>query len=486
MNARPPRSDPAPQPRARIVATVGPASRSPDRLAALLEAGVSVFRLNLSHGALEEHAAVIRALRAVAAERGRAPAVLADLQGPKIRTGRTANDAPVTVAAGTAIELFAGAGPCDDRHIAISYPPLFREIRPGQALLINDGAIRLRVTECDPDRRRGRAEALASGVYSSRKGVNLPGARLSISALTAKDRRDLDGLLGSGVDFVALSFVRTAADLRPLRRRLAREKAPPALIAKIETPEAVADIAAILEDCDGIMVARGDLGVEVEPERVPLIQKDLIAAANRRGQTAIVATQMLESMVQSPRPTRAEASDVANAILDGADAVMLSAETSVGRFPVEAARMMAAIDARVAQSPLADRGPRDLRLEPHRPYHALCEAAAWASRDLGGAPIVVFTRSGATAQYLSHLRPPAPIWAFTPEPRAERRLALAWNVRTFPIAFSARVETLLAAADRRLLAAGLARRGAPVVVISGTSPVSGMNDSIRLRRIGGR
>ncbi len=486
MNTARGRSTPETFPRARIVATIGPASRAPDRLAALLDAGVSVFRLNLSHGDIGEHAEVIRALRAVAAKRGRESAVLADLQGPKIRTGRTASDAPVTLEGGTTVELTAGAGPCDARRIAIAYPPLFREIRPGQLLLINDGAIRLRVIECDPARRRGRAETLNTGIYSSRKGVNLPGARLSIPALTAKDRRDLDALLGLGPDFVALSFVRTAADLVPLRRRLAREKTPPALIAKIETPEAVADIAAILEACDGIMVARGDLGVEVEPENVPLIQKDLIAAANRRAKTAIVATQMLESMVQSPRPTRAEASDVANAILDGADAVMLSAETSVGRFPVEAARMMAAIDARVARSPLADRGPRDLRLEPHRPYHALCEAAAWASRDLGGAPIAVFTLSGATALYLSHLRPNAPIWAFTPAPRVERRLALAWNTRTFPTAFSERVEPLLSAADRRLLAAGLARRGDPLVVVGGTTPVSGMSDSVRLRRIGGR
>lgn len=470
-------------PRTRIVATLGPASRDSAVLRGLLEAGASVFRFNFSHGAVEGHAAALAALRAAAG--GQAVATLADLQGPKIRTGRTPNDESVTLEAGSEIDLIAGAGPCDSRTVSISYANLFREIRVGQTLLIHDGAIRLRVTATDPARGRGRAKVLNSGSYSSRKGVNLPGARLRIPALTAKDRRDLEFILANGFDYVALSFVRSAADLAPLRRRLARAPDAPRIIAKIETPEAVADIEAILDGCDGIMVARGDLGVEVEPERVPMIQKALIAAANRRGKTVIVATQMLESMIAAPRPTRAEASDVANAILDGTDAVMLSGETSVGRHPVAAVQMMAAIDAQVANAERADWEMLDLCLPEKRLFHSLCESAVWASRDLGHAPIVVFTLSGDTALYLSKLRPAAPIWAFTPDPRAARRLALAWHTRTFPAPRVRNEETLAAVAKRRLRTEGLTRRGATLVVLGGITPTPGQSNTLRIVRVDG-
>ncbi|MGQ9663134.1 MAG: pyruvate kinase, partial [Kiritimatiellia bacterium] len=442
-------------PRTRIVATIGPATRERGKICDMIAAGASVFRINLSHGTRQEHEQTFRAVRAVARAMGSQPAILLDLQGPRIRTGATLGDAPVHVVGGTVVELMAGAGPCDERRITISYSRLFHEIRSGQIILINDGLIRLELLDVDAGRRRGRAKVLSGGWYTSRKGVNLPGARLTIPALSAKDKRDLRALLPLEPDFVALSFVRSAADLRLLQRWLAREKEPARVIAKIETPEAVEDIEAILGACDGIMVARGDLGVEVEPENVPMIQKDLIAAANRAGRIVIVATQMLESMVHAPRPTRAEASDVANAILDGADAVMLSAETSIGEYPVEAIRMMAAIDWRVSQWPQMDGGFRDLRPQPHRPFHALCEAAVWASRDLGHAPIVVFTISGDTALYLSKLRPPAPIWAFTPEPRTERRLSIAWNTRAFPIAFERNVGRLRESAQKLLLRSGL-------------------------------
>lgn len=468
-------------PRTRFVATIGPSSRSTAVLRGLLDAGVSVFRINFSHGTLDEHATALGRLRSVAGPRG--AAVLADLQGPKIRTGRTDGDAPVTLQTGATIELLAGPGPCDERRVSIAYSTLFEEIQPGQIILINDGAIRLRVIETDAKRGRGIAEVLHGGVYASRKGVNIPGARLRIPALTAKDRRDLKFILAQRFDYVALSFVRTAADLVGLRQRLQSASIRPRVIAKIETPEAVEDIEAILETCDGIMVARGDLGVEVEPERVPTIQKDLIAAANRRGRTVIVATQMLESMIQSPRPTRAEASDVANAILDGADALMLSGETSIGKFPVEAARMMAAIDARVAESPWSDPGMRDLRLPDHRPFHALCEAAVWASRDLGHAPIVVFTLSGDTAHYLSKLRPRAPIFAFTPDPCTARRLALTWQTRVFATGRVRRADTLTARARRQLREAGLVSAGGVVVVVGGTLPISGLSDSLRIVQV---
>jgi pyruvate kinase len=446
---------------------------------------MDVARLNLSHGSHAEHASLVRAVRRASSRAGRPVGVLLDLAGPKIRTG-------VLPPGGRALRrgeevVLAPAGPggrASGSAIPVTYARLARDVGPGRTLLLDDGLLRLTVLAAEGRALRCRVEE--GGRLGDHKGINAPGAALSVPSLTSKDRRDLAFGVGLGVDFVALSFVRSAADVRALRRLLrGPEAARPAVVAKLEKPQALDDLDAILEASDAVMVARGDLGVEIPPERVPIVQKEVIERANRARRPVITATQMLESMVEHPRPTRAEASDVANAVLDGTDAVMLSAETASGRFPVDAVRMMA----RIIES--AERAPRPLQRGRSQAgpavarEDALCEAAARLAEETGARLIVAFTRSGFTARLLSKHRPATPVVAFTPAEEVRRRLTLVWGVHPHRLAPSGRLVPLLHRAEARLLEAGLARRGDIVVLVMG-HPIArmGTTNLLKIHRVG--
>jgi pyruvate kinase len=436
-------------------------------------------RLNFSHGSRSEHAESLRLVRRASEIVGRELAVIADLQGPKIRTGALASG-PVRLRDGDEFVLSSRPRAGDGRGVSVSHPALIGEISRGQRVLLADGALELEVL------RVGRGEAVCGVVHGGelgeRKGVNLPGARLSIPSLTRKDRRDLAFALESGADFIAVSFVRDAADMRMARRAAGRGREA-AFIAKIEKPEALENLSEILAESDGVMAARGDLGVEMPLEKVPLAQKEIIERARLFRLPSIVATQMLESMTQSPRPTRAEASDVANAVFDGADALMLSGETAAGRFPVEAAATMDRI-IREAES-----GPR-----PRPPVgraggvslaEAVAEAVTAAAGEIRLRCIAVFTETGRSARLLSQYRPPCPVAAFSPCPRARKRMALLWGVTPRPIREVRDIDELTAAAQARLLAEGLAARGDSVAIVAGTPMgLRGATNLMKLHVIG--
>lgn len=468
----------------KIVATLGPASASREMIARLIRCGVNVFRLNFSHGSHDSHSRNAQLVRDAAKRLGVQIAILADLQGPKIRTGATAGDKTILLKKGTTVTITRRPVLSDATSIHIDYPRLADEIETGQRILLNDGEVALETTAVDRGKGEIRCRVLNAGTYSSHKGVNLPGVALSIPAFTAKDRRDAEFSLSFDPQFIALSFVRSARDLKPLRDLIRRSGTNVRIIAKIEKPEAANHIEEILEVSDGIMVARGDLGVETSVSTVPVEQKRLVAAANRTGKLVIVATQMLESMILHPRPTRAEAADVANAILDGADAVMLSGETAVGSYPAEAVDVMARVAENTESSEYFPRQIVDLFLRKRYPPHALCEAAAWASRDLGHVPVIVFTVSGSTALYLSKIRTSAPIFAFTPDEHVAAALSLCWNTTSFLLGVSTNIVELVAAAEEILLQRHLVKKRDSILVVTGTTPARGATNLLRVKRIG--
>jgi pyruvate kinase len=467
----------------KIIATVGPASSSPATVKKLIQNGVNVFRLNLSHGDRAFHENSIRIIRQEQKKLGTTTAILADLQGPKIRTGVCAGSAAITVRKGATVVVTSRKVPCTAGCISIDYPRLEFELRPGRFIMINDGAIALRVDTVDRARLSARCTVLAGGSYSSHKGVNLPNVNLRIPSLTAKDRRDLAFILKADVNYIGLSFVRSARDVAELRAMVVRKRPGMKIIAKIEKPEAAAAIEEILAVSDGIMVARGDLGVEASPIDVPVMQKDLVAQANAAGKLVIVATQMLESMIERPLPTRAESTDVANAVFDGTDAIMLSGETAVGKFPVQAAGIMAQIAQAAERSGYFPKGILDLCQGERRAACAVCEAAAWAARDLGGAPVCVFTLSGDTALYLSKIRNQSPLFAFSPDTNVVNMLSLAWNVIPIRISFKRHMADLITDAEEELVARRLARKGDTIVIVSGTTPVRGATNFLRVKKI---
>ena len=449
----------------KIVCTLGPATSSADAIEALIKAGMNVARLNFSHGTREEHRATIHRIRKVAHTLGRQVAILQDLCGPKIRLG-VLPEAGVTIERGETVTLTGAPGHGHDA-LLVSYPYLAEDVHPGDPILLSDGLVALTVTGIDGNLVRCRVEM--GGTLTSHKGVNLPGSNLRIPALTDKDRLDLAVGLEEGVDFVALSFVRTEQDLDPALDMLATATHRPMLIAKIEKPEAVTRLDAILERVDGVMVARGDLGVELPIEQVPLIQKKIIRSAVLKAKPVITATQMLRSMVSSPRPTRAEASDVANAILDGTDAVMLSEETAIGQFPVEAVAMLDRI-ARAVE-PVIDaerfliRHPGDsLREVPEAIGHAAC----WLARDVGATTIVASTASGATARLVARFRPAVPVIGLTPSEQVERQLCLSWGVipAQSPQQFDS-TDAMIETAKTWLLDNGMARPGDTFILTAG-------------------
>lgn len=414
--------------RAKIVATLGPASSDAETIRELFHAGVDVFRLNFSHGSVDDHAARMRILRALEAESGRPIGVIADLQGPKLRVGTFAHG-PVVLEKGQAFRLDLDPAPGDSGRVNLPHPEIFAALEPGAELLLDDGRLRLRVEQCDAASASTRV--LVGGRLSERKGVNVPGVVLPISALTPKDLRDLDAALALGADWVALSFVQRPEDIVEARE-LIGDRAR--IIAKLEKPSAIERLGEVIEQADAIMVARGDLGVELPAEQVPAIQKRVVHGCRRLGKPVIVATQMLESMVESPVPTRAEASDVAAAIYEGADAVMLSAESATGKHPLAAVTMMN----RIIEGTEADPQYRQLIDASHTPARAgqsdtaqaICCAMRHAAALLRAAAIVCFTSAGPTSLRAARERPEAPVLSLTPNLAAARRLALVWGVHS--------------------------------------------------------
>ncbi|MBN2356755.1 pyruvate kinase [candidate division KSB1 bacterium] len=470
--------------RTRIVATLGPASRGQKTIERLIQAGADVFRLNFSHGTTAEHRETLAEIKAAAQKTESFPGVLADLQGPKIRTGRTINDRQVTLQAGSLVILTARRQACTDTIIHIDHDAFVSALRKGDKVLLNDGAVALKVVKTDGRKGIVQAEVLNTGTYASRKGVNVPGLKLPIRSLTAKDLRDLQFILGTDIPIIALSFVRSADDIVTVRRRIKKAQKAVKIVAKIEKPEAVDHIDEILDAADGIMIARGDLGIEMSLQQLPVIQKDLINAANRKEKLVIVATQMLESMISNRLPTRAECADVANAILDGTDSLMLSGETAVGKYPVETVRMMSRITVSTEGSGYYPSLPQDRTTHELPMVHALCEAAAWASRDMKDVPLVVFTVSGDTALMLSKIRYFAPIYAFTPSERTAAMLSLVWNTRAFVLPFNPDYPVLEKEALRIVSEKKLIQRNDPLLILSGTTPVRGGTNLLRILRMG--
>jgi pyruvate kinase len=410
--------------RTKIVATIGPATESPERLRELIAAGATTFRLNFSHGDHSEHAARIATIRQVSAELGVHIGILQDLQGPKIRLGRFV-DGPITLAKGDPFTLTSRDVACNSSIATVTYDNLADEVTPGSRILLDDGRVEMVVVKVDQPSQTLECRVTVGGVLSNNKGVNFPDVQLSIRALTDKDKTDLAFGLQQDVDWVALSFVRNPSDLLEIKELIASHGANTPVVAKIEKFEAIDQIDDILLLCDGVMVARGDLGVEMPAEEVPLLQKELIRKANSLGIPVITATQMLDSMVSCPRPTRAEVSDVANAILDGTDAVMLSNESAVGDFPVEAVDTMATIARRIER----DYPQRviDSRMATNIP-NAICQAVSTIARNLNAAAILPLTKSGGTARNVSKFRPSTPILAITSDTRVARQLQLCWGV----------------------------------------------------------
>ncbi len=482
--------------RTKIVATLGPATDSAERIRQLIIEGVDVFRFNFSHGTHAEHAARLKRVRRAAEKLRANVCVLQDLQGPKIRTGRLEDGGPVLLPDGAKTAITTRPIVGDAACFATSYRSLPRDVKRGDTILLDDGLLELRVTRVRADTVHCRV--VVGGPLREHKGINLPGVDVTAPALTAKDRRDLAFGIGLGVDMVALSFVRRAKDIAALRRALKRHGSDAPIIAKIEKPEAVRELGAILDAADAVMVARGDLGVEMSPEQVPVLQKRIITKANQIGKPVITATQMLESMVEHPTPTRAEASDVANAIFDATDAVMLSAETAIGRYPVRAVKMMTRIAeaAETAQNGSRNRlcsfrsGPPGTRnLEPGTSSPplsipaAVADAAVQAAEDVRAAAIVVFTMSGSTARLLAQRRPATPIHAFSPEPATCRRLAMVWGVEAHPLRFAKATDTLIADAEAELQRIGEVKKGDTIVLVAGATPLPGATNVLKVLQV---
>ncbi len=446
----------------RILATLGPASNTPEMLRALALAGADAFRVNMSHGEHAGHAAVIAAIRALEKDTGRPTTILADLQGPKLRVGSFA-DGGVELVSGNDFILDADPAPGDVTRVHLPHPELFAALKPGTRLLVDDGKLVLRVQAVTPTRIDTRIEI--GGRISNRKGVNVPDVVVPLAALTEKDRRDLTFALEQGVDWVALSFVQRPEDVAEARTLIGGKAA---LLVKFEKPSAVERIEEILELADAAMVARGDLGVELPPEAVPPLQKRIVATARRMGKPVVVATQMLESMIQSPSPTRAEVSDVATAIYDGADAIMLSAETAAGAWPIEAVTMMDSIAKSVEADPDYFRRLHFTETKPDATTaDALAEAAGSIIATIDADAIICFTASGSTARRVARERPGAPLLVLTPKLDAARRMGLLWGAHAVRTKDIGSFEEMIAKGKRMALRHGVGRAGAKLVMMAG-------------------
>jgi pyruvate kinase len=465
--------------RAKIVCTLGPATSSLEQITALVESGMDVARLNFSHGSHADHEVAYRRVREASDTTGRAVAVLADLQGPKIRLGTFANG-PVTWVTGSRVCITVDDVEGTAERVSTTYKGLANDVRVGDRLLVDDGKLALSVVGIDgPD---VWCLVVEGGEVSNNKGLSLPGVAVSVPALSDKDEEDLRFALHLSVDVIALSFVRSPADVELVRDIMRQEDVSLPVIAKLEKPEAVENLDAIVEAFDGIMVARGDLGVELPLETVPLVQKRAVQAARERNKPVIVATQMLESMIGNSRPTRAEASDVANAVLDGADAVMLSGETSVGRYPVGAVRTMERIIAAVESD---DRWVPELTRRSRSRSGAIVRAARDISEALDVKALATFTQTGETARRLAALHPRQPLLAFTVDARVRSQLALSWGVETFIVPSVEHTDDMVEQVDFSLLSIGRLRVGDRVVVVAGSPPNTvGSTNLIRVHEVG--
>ncbi len=469
--------------RAKIICTIGPASNSEPTMRDLLRLGMDVARLNFSHGTHEEHARNIDRLRRAAQKEGRHLCILQDLQGPKIRTGRLKNHVPVTLAQGAHIVITPRDVPGTEKLISTTFQTLAAEVSPGSRILLSDGLIELSVIAIRGD--DVECEVANGGTLAEHQGINLPGAALSVPSMTDKDRADLEFGLKHGVDLVALSFVRSAADVVAVKDMIRQHRSDVLVTAKLEKPQAVDALEEILEATDSVMVARGDLGVELPPERVPVIQKHVIRKCSEWRKPVITATQMLESMIENPRPTRAEASDVANAIFDGTDAVMLSAETASGRYPREAVAIMSRIVIEAERSMREDEPPPRRRRNSHRLSVAetICESIAHAANDLDMGAIAVFTESGNTARLISKYRPKAQIFAFSHMPQVCNRMNLLWGVQPVLHDPARSAEHMVDMAEAELLKAGKIRPAEIMGVVAGTRLASGSTNFMRLHTV---
>src|SRR6478672_2583186 len=460
--------------RAKIVCTLGPATSSAERLSELVAAGMDVARLNLSHGSYEDHEKVYLEVRRASDESGRAVGVLVDLQGPKIRTGRFA-DGPVQLENGARFTITTDDVLGDQDRVSTTYKGLPGDVSPGDRLLIDDGKVALEAVEVTDT--EVVTVVIEGGTVSNNKGINLPGVAVSVPALSDKDEADLRWALHLRADMIALSFVRSSKDI------MDEEGVRLPVIAKIEKPQAVDNLADIIEAFDGVMVARGDLGVELPLEQVPLVQKRAIEIARRNAKPVIVATQVLESMIENSRPTRAEASDAANAVLDGADALMLSGETSVGKWPIESVETMARIIENTEEHGLERVAP--LGTKPHTTGGAVTRAAAEIGELVGAKFLVTFTTTGDSAKRLSRIRSKLPMLAFTPNQSTRSQLALTWGIETFLVPMARHTDQMALQVDNSLLGSGRCAEGDLVVIVAGSPPgIPGSTNALRVHRMG--
>lgn len=471
----------------KIIATIGPATASEADLLALMAADVNVFRLNFSHGSIDGKRAVIKLVRQLAEREGRVVAILGDLQGPKIRTGAMKNGA-LELLPGSEVRITTSETIGKDGVISTSYCKLPNDVKPEDRILIDDGSIELQVKNVDG--QDVVCLVVIGGTVGDHKGINLPGVEVSAPALTDKDLRDVTFCVREGLDFIALSFVRKANDISKLKKHLLSLKSEIQVIAKIEKPEAIDHFDAILEVADGIMVARGDLGVEMNPEKVPLLQKNIIEKCNRAGKPVITATQMLESMIHNPQPTRAETSDVANAILDGTDAVMLSGETAIGKHPHEAIKVINRVAMDIEHS--SQCGNTTVLSTTREPFvsdgtnatEAIGKAACRVAKEVKAGAILAFTQTGNTATLVAKYRPTIPIYAVTPSTRVQRRMCLYSGVRALVVDFQGNTEAQIDEVEMAVLASGIIQEGSFVIITMG-SPIStpGTTNLLKVHRL---
>ncbi len=466
------------QRKAKIVCTIGPSSSSEAVIGLLIRSGMNVARLNFSHGGHDDHRENIERVRRMAKKYGTPVSVLQDLQGVKIRVGLMEGGA-VNLKKGNSLLLMEGEGIGDRNRIFISYPWLLRDVKAGDRILLDDGLLQLSVV--GKSKNALKARVVEGGMLKDRKGVNLPGVRLSAGSFTEKDEEDLLFGIKMDVDYIAISFVREADDIRKVKGWLKERGRYIPVIAKIEKPEALCNIEEILSEVDGIMIARGDLGVEIPPEEVPLVQKSLIDKANSKGKVVITATQMLESMTEHLRPTRAETADVANAVLDGTDALMLSAETASGKYPVEAVKMM---DKIIRHTEYMKAGGSSY-VRGNTFAEATADAACRAAEDIGARVLVGFTQSGFTARLLSKFRPAVPVIACTPDEKIRERVCLYWGVTPKIMKLPATTDEMIAGVEKALLEEHIVKKGDSIVITS-SSPLSmqGKTNFMKLHRVG--
>jgi pyruvate kinase len=465
--------------RVKIVCTMGPATATPERMRGLVDAGMDVARLNFSHGSHEDHEMVYNLARQAAKDTGRAVAVLADLQGPKIRLGRFANG-PHHWHTGDLVTITSDDILGTPDRVSCTYSKLPQEVKVGDRLLIDDGKVAVEVSAVEGNDIR--CLVVEGGPVSNNKGVSLPNVAVSVPAMSDKDEEDLRFALRLGVDLIALSFVRSPDDIKLVHHIMAEEGITLPVIAKVEKPEAVTHLEAIVLAFDGVMVARGDLGVELPLDQVPLVQKRAVQLCRENAKPVIVATQMLDSMIENSRPTRAEASDVANAVLDGTDAVMLSGETSVGKYPVLTVSTMAKI---ITTTESGDFGVPRLQHDPRTHGGALTVAASQIARNIGAKALVAFSQTGDTVRRLSRLHCELPLLAFTPVAEVRDQLALSWGVETFLTPFVEHTDDMFRQVDQSILGLGLAKPGDYVVVVAGSPPnAPGSTNTLRVHQLG--